>query len=202
MKWKVTLVFVLACSVSQSLMAQRGGGGGGGRRGGAGGYPGRRSGGSRSSRNGFPFRLGYDRYNNGNYNNGNNGGWAYPYYGDYWDPFGLWDDPAPGPPQAHGQPGQTMVPALPHFYSPPPPPPTPTIREYSWPDTGDGGSTFSIVRKNGTVERAIAVWTQDDRLWFRTPDGDTRSVQPSEVDRASTDRINAAQKLKLSIPSM
>jgi hypothetical protein len=94
-----------------------------------------------------------------------------------------------------------MVLALPRFYSPPPPPPTPTIREYSWPETGDGGSTFSIVLKNGTVERATAVWTQDDRLYFITPDGDTRSVQPSEVDRASTERINGAQKLKLSIPS-
>jgi hypothetical protein len=121
----------------------------------------------------------------------------HPSYADYWDlsrnaidyflpPLAIVRMPAP----------QTPAPE-----SPLPPPPTPAMHEYSWPESGgDGGNAFAIVSKNGIVQSAIAVWVQNNRLCFITPDGIGRELPLEEVDRQNTTRINTALKLKLPLP--
>jgi len=121
----------------------------------------------------------------------------HPSYANYWDlsrnavdcvlqPVAIVPMPVP----------QTPVPEL-----PPPPPATPVVHEYSWPESsGDGGKAFAIISKNGTVQPAIAVWVQGDRLCFITPDGISRQLPLDEVDRQSTTRINSELKHNLPLP--
>jgi len=118
--------------------------------------------------------------------------WDYPFFGDYWDAYGM----EPTPTIVMVQP-----PAPPEPPPPPPPPPVPAIHEYTWSDAGsDSNAAFSIALKNGTTESAVAVWTQGDRVCFITSNGVERQVPVSQIDRANTMQMNHAKRLKLSIP--
>jgi hypothetical protein len=138
-----------------------------------------------------------DRSDSGDYNRYSDGGSPYPdYYGDYWDSSldGHDDYYAPRPSAVFITPPAEPV-------SPPPPPVTPVVLEYSWPDSGSGSATaFTIVSKDGAVHRAIAVWVQDERLCFTTPQGVGQQLSLTEVDGKATTRTNAELKLKLPMP--
>jgi len=141
----------------------------------------------------------------GDYNGYGDMGWADPFYADY----GYFGDFLPFADGDYGnQPSAILVVATPQTTEPAPtsmptptPPATPSLREYSWPESGGrSGNAFAIVSKDGTVQRAIAVWVQDDHLCFVTPDGLGRQLLLNDVDRENTTRINSELKLKLSLP--
>jgi len=131
----------------------------------------------------------YDRYSDSSR--------LYPdYYDDYWNSSLYGDDD-----YYALHPGAALIMPAPEPISPPPPPVTPVVREYSWPDSGNGSATaFAIVSKDGKVHRAIAVWVQDERLCFTTPQGVGQQLSLTEVDGKATTRTNAELKLKLPMP--
>lgn len=130
----------------------------------------------------------------------------YPYYGylDYPDYGYYWDYPRYGDSGYGFEPPPLLVtPAspAPDPVSPPPPPPNPVLHEYSWPEAaGDSRTAFAIVSKNGTVQRAIAVWVQEDRLCFITTEGVREDLLLSDIDRQTTAQLNSELKLKLALP--
>jgi hypothetical protein len=156
---------------------------------------------ARLMRSDYSYQHGSWRYR-GDYNRYSGDGWFgrdYPYYGEYWSPFGYYyDDYSPQPEASVAMP----VLQMPMPPSPPPPTAVPVVHGYSWRDSGDdSGTTFAIASKDGTVQPAIAVWVQDGRLYFITPDGISRQLSMDEVDRQSTSRMNSGQKLKLLLPT-
>ena len=87
---------------------------------------------------------------------------------------------------------------------PPPPPPEPArpvMHEYAWPDTGgDPHATFSIASRDGQVRRALAVWVQGNEVAFTAADGRAGRVPQTTIDCGTTERLNAQNKLRLSLP--
>jgi hypothetical protein len=87
---------------------------------------------------------------------------------------------------------------------PPPPPPEPAhpvMHEYAWPGVANNAPAhFSIAAKTGPVREALAVWVQDGRVKYTAAGGSTGSLALAAVDCGTTDRLNTANHLKLSLP--
>ena len=194
MKWKIAPVISILILSSLTLNAQRGGFPGLGRLAGSairhgGGFS--HHGGGRWNRD---RRFGeHDRYGNSGWSTSCSlcAGW----YSDYWPYEG----------GGYGYQSNTVVlvpvPQVNEPPAPPPPPVSSALHEYSWPASGgDSGSAFVIASKDGTVQRAIIVWIQDDRLCLITPDGVGRQLPLSDIDRQTTGRLNAELKLTLTLP--
>jgi hypothetical protein len=193
MKWKLTVLIAILISASLDLEALRGGFAGGGRA-----IPGS---GVRPGIAGLSHNTGErsNHYGRGSdYNrNVDSGWWNSCYLCDGW----YSDYPAYDGGRYGFQPGALIllpVPQVSEPPAPPPPPAVPALHEYSWPDSGgDAATAFAIVAKDGTVQRAIAVWVQDNRLRFITPDGIGRELVLNNIDRPNTVRMNAGLGLKL-----
>jgi len=123
-------------------------------------------------------------------------GWSgYPYFGDYGYLPG-YNHPGDQSPAANivVEPVQNWAPD---------PPARPTVHEYQWPTSEDNpAAVFSIVTKDGTVHRAIAVWAQDGAVCFFTPEGAGGQLPIGTVDRERTQQLNAAHRLKLPLPAV
>ena len=194
---------VFGGAIPAHLNAQRGGAGGaGGAGGGAGGgmlgRPVFGNGGSLGGRGtnamgrGWNTRSAFSGIGYGGY------GWGYSAYSDYGWP-GAYADDTPAPPSVVVV--MPMQPA-PEFIPPPPPVPArPVMHEYAWPnDGGDRQATFSIVSRDSSVYRALAVWVQDNQVRYTAADGRPGRIQPAAIDCGATDRLNAEKRLKLSLP--
>ncbi len=164
--------------------------GGGGYRGGYGGYRGGYGYGF-----GLGFGLGY--------------GFGYPYYGyygygyPYYDPYdaypaydsGYYDDPGP---QAYSQPAYSQ-PAAPaptvNVYTPPP------AREYQAPPAGRDASSQSnmylFAFPDGSVQVAVAYWTENGTLHYVTRDKQQKSVPLSSIDQSMTMQLNRERGVTL-----
>jgi len=122
-------------------------------------------------------------------------GGPYPDYGDY--------GYLPGDGQAEYQPQGNPSLVIPAQEVQPEPslPVQPEIHEYQWPGvSGETGSLFSIISKDGTVYRARAVWLQDSIVHFTNADGGGGQLPLDGVERESTRRANAELNLKLPLP--
>jgi len=60
---------------------------------------------------------------------------------------------------------------------------------------------FTIISKDGTVTSGVAVWVQNNTVFYLASDGSGGSLQLNSVDRAATRTANAAKSLTLSLPS-
>jgi hypothetical protein len=208
MSMKTLLIATLAIGgvVYTDLNAQRGGGGGGAR-GGATGIPGGGRGGMPTGRIGNawdrslynrPGRqgLGYMGYGWGYGANG----LGYPaYYSDSGWPATYGDENQAPPSVVVVMPAQ--APPEPPPPPPPPEPARPVVHDYTWPGTGgDPHATFSLVSRDGLVRRAVAVWVQDNQIGYTAADGSSGRLPQAVLDCGTTNRLNAENKLRLSLP--
>src|SRR4030095_7057383 len=209
--------------IYSDLNAQRGGGGarGGGATGGPGGnFSGNPGGSSRGNRGGMPAsRLG---------NGWNRGGLSRSFLGNRFGPQGLgylnygwgygtngWGYPAyysdTAWPATYGE-GNEVPPSMmlmmpmqapPEPPAPPPPPQPahPVMHEYAWTEAGgDPHATFSIASRDGLVRSAVAVWVQGNEVGFTAADGRAGRVPQASIDCGATEKLNAQNKLRLSLP--
>ena len=94
-----------------------------------------------------------------------------------------------------------QTPAEPALPPPPPEPARPVMHEYTWPDTGgDPHATFSIASRDGQVRSAVAVWVQGSEVAFTAADGRPGRVPQTTIDCGTTQRLNAQNNLRLSLP--
>ena len=126
--------------------------------------------------------------------------WGYPsfYGGDLWGYYGDgYQEPA----------SPSIVVLVPQMQIPEEPPPAVPIRaemhEYHWPagTASTAAAKFSIVSKDQRVESAVAVWVQDDAVFYVTSDGRSHQMKLATVDREATRRRNAESDLKLWLPA-
>jgi hypothetical protein len=222
MSMKTWLIAAVAIGgvIYSDLNAQRGGARGGGATTRPGGSPGGNSiGNSRGNFGGMPAaRLGnglnrgifsrgfnnrFGRQGLGSLNYGwgyGTNGWGYPaFYSDSAWPatYGDANEMLPG--------AVLMMPMqAPSEAAPPPPPPEPArpvMHEYAWPDAGgDPHATFSIASRDGLVRSAVAVWTQGNEVGFTAADGTAGRVPEASIDCGATQRLNAQNNLRLSLP--
>jgi len=161
-----------------------GGGYGGGYRGGYG-YGGYRGGYGFGFGLGLGYGYGYPYY----------GYYGYPYYSSYYPApaydYGSYYDSTyqdPGPPVTYSQP-QVQAPA---------PGPAP-VRDYQAPPpgraadgrlTGNQSSMYLIAFPNGSVQVAIAYWTENGTLHYVTSDKQQKTAPLSSIDQAMTRQLN------------
>ena len=94
------------------------------------------------------------------------------------------------------------------------PPVQPVITNYKWPAAGAASSpsahsttsksepqAFAIVLKDGSTLSAITVVASDDGLHCVDPDERHLHISMSEVDRATTLKLNRAKNLNLHLPA-
>jgi hypothetical protein len=94
-----------------------------------------------------------------------------------------------------------QAPAEPQPPPPPPEPARPVVHEYAWPDAGGNPhATFSIASRDGLVHSAVAVWVQGNEVGFTAADGRTGRVTQTAIDCGATQKLNAQNKLSLSLP--
>jgi hypothetical protein len=75
------------------------------------------------------------------------------------------------------------------------------MHEYAWPNDGNNRqSTFSIVSRDSSVYRALAVWVQDNQVRYTAADGRPGRIAPAAIDCGATNRLNAEKNLKLWLP--
>jgi hypothetical protein len=111
-------------------------------------------------------------------------------------------DPGEGVPREGYQQPPIVLVAPPEPPPPPPPPAQPRITQYNWPkDMAPSATTYSLVRKDGRVHLAIAVWTQDQNVHYIAPDGEGGSIPLGAIDRDATMRLAAQGNLKLWLPA-
>jgi len=124
---------------------------------------------------------------------GNGGGGLFPVASGYLD-AGYYDNGNQPPVIVRQQPeSPTAV---------PPEPPHPELHTYSWPESNnDPSAMFTIISKDGTVTSGVAVWVQNNTVFYLASDGSPGSLQLNSVDRAATRTANAAKSLTLSLPS-
>lgn len=89
--------------------------------------------------------------------------------------------------------------------SPAPPVETPPVRPqvsvYEWPKEEITRQAFFVVAlKDSRRLHASAVWIQNGRLHLRTPEGETRRVGLTEIDRELTLKLNREMGLRLYLP--
>lgn len=90
----------------------------------------------------------------------------------------------------------------PILIQPPPQPARPEMHEYKWPESnGDTAATFVLLLTDGSVHHAIAVWIQNDDLYYITPEGTEGRLAPNSINREGTRTANAARHLTLSLPA-
>ena len=107
----------------------------------------------------------------------------------------------------------------PLFVQPPAPPVVeppvhPVVTDYKWPAAGAASSpsplsttsesepqAFAIVLKDGSTLSAVAVVASDDGLHYVDPDERHLLISMSEVDRATTLKLNRARNLDLYLPA-
>ena len=94
------------------------------------------------------------------------------------------------------------------------PPGHPMVTDYKWPAAGKASSpsalsttseseprVFAIVLKDGSTLSAVAVVASDDGLHCVDPDERHLRISMSEVDRATTLKLNRARNLNLHLPA-
>ena len=85
----------------------------------------------------------------------------------------------------------------------PPEPAKPEVRDYKWPDVGKPEVTaeemaaFAIALRSGVIESASAVWIQEGKLHYVTPEGVRHELRPEAIDRELTDKLNRERGLRL-----
>jgi len=175
----------------------------------SGGFGGGRAGMGRAA-NGWNGDTWYSAWNNllgrqgrGNLNYGwgyGANGWGYPaFYSDSASPATYGDGNDAPPSVVLVMPMQAPPEAL--LPPPPPEPARPVIHEYTWADTGtDPHATFSIASRDGRVRSALAVWVQNNEVAFTASDGRTGRVAQNAIDCGATEKLNAQNKLRLSLP--
>jgi hypothetical protein len=224
MSMKALLIAAVAIGgvMYSDLNAQRGGGGGrgggasvrpGGNPGGnAPGNPGRNFGGKPVAglgnglnrdwwSGGFGNRFGRQGFGSLNYGWGyGTNGWGYPaYYSDSAWPATYGDGNEAPPSVVLMMPMQAPAEPLPP--PPPPEPAVPVMHVYAWPDAGgDPHATFSIASRDGFVHSAVAVWVQGNEVGFTAADGRAGRMPQASIDCGATQKLNAENKLRLSLP--
>ncbi len=101
------------------------------------------------------------------------------------------------------QPPQIVPPPAPPVVEPPV---HPVFKEYKWPAKSSTSSqsepqSFAIVLKDGSTLSADTVFVAGNDLHFVDPDERHLRISMSEVDRASTLKINHARNLNLYLPA-
>lgn len=136
---------------------------------------------------------------------GANQGFGYGAYGLGWGYPGAaymgWPTDYTGPQEGPSAPTVLIMTPQIQPPEPPPPPAVPVIHEYKWPNTTSGPeTTFFIVKNDGQVFRAIAVWTQGNVVSLITPNHTTTTIALDQVDRSLTQSLNEENKLTLWLP--
>ncbi len=91
-----------------------------------------------------------------------------------------------------------LIPVIQKAETPPPPPATarPEIHEFHGPSSSSSsGTTYSIVSKDGRVQRAALVWVEGDALGYYAPDHSTGLAPIDSLDLQATRQRNAGQQL-------
>jgi hypothetical protein len=192
----VIAVMLAVLAIPGPLKAQRGGRGGGAiaRPGFGGGSGAGRFGGAMDR--GWNRRPGLTGSGFGSYGWSDSGFYGDPFYQDWAGTNG--DGYQPAPPVYLVMPFQTPPEPAP---APPPEPARPVIHEYSWPNDGaDHPAAYSIVSRDSSVHRAVAVWVQDNEVRFTGAGGTTGRIAPAAIDCKATARLNADNKLRLWLP--
>jgi hypothetical protein len=84
---------------------------------------------------------------------------------------------------------------------PPLPPAELVVHEYKWTNTSsDSKAPYSIATKDGRVLQATAVWMQGNVVSMITTEGEAKKVPLDQVARDVTQRLNAQNKVTLSLP--
>ena len=75
------------------------------------------------------------------------------------------------------------------------------MHEYAWPDAGgDPHATFSIASRDGRISSAVGVWVQGTEVGFTATDGRAGRMPQASIDCGATEKLNAQNKLRLSLP--
>jgi len=87
----------------------------------------------------------------------------------------------------------------------PPEKPRPEVREYKDAAPAEIGTaqeraSFAIVLRDGTAQSAAAVWVQEGRVHYLTPEGARGNVALDAIDREATQRRNQEKGLQLTLP--
>jgi hypothetical protein len=132
------------------------------------------------------------------------GGFAYPlgFFSDYGDYDYPYYPPAPPP-------SVVVVPQpAPYVVEAPPVEAHSELREYKPPAAAELAPVepqeqpaFAIALRDGSVQSAVLVSGQGDKLRYVDPDGRHHEVPLESVDREATGRLNRARKLQLQLPS-